>query len=255
MGVTTTTGRPEDATTRGAPPWWTAAARGPRRHQADAAAGFSRGGRLAVAVADGVGDSPTAALAARAAAEHAVRAAALDGRADLAVLAARDVLLAAGRALDGDAALTVALAPHPGRTGASWTVAWVGDGRAWSRDGDALHLLTRDHTVAAEMRAAGVAVAPHLEHVLTTSVRTTRGATEIGLTAVSAPAALVLASDGVHRALGPARLARLAADVPLPALSRVLVEAARAAGTRDNATALVVDTRRPEIRIPAPRRS
>jgi protein phosphatase len=104
------------------------------------------------------------------------------------------------------------------------------------------------------MRAAGVAAAPRLEHVLTTSVRTARGATEIGLTAVPGPAALVLASDGVHRRLDPARLTGLVAHVPAPALPRTLVDTARAAGTTDNATALVVETRALAPAIPAPRR-
>jgi PPM family protein phosphatase len=235
-------------------PWWSASTVGPRRHQADAAAGFERRGRLAVAVADGVGDSAAAALAARAAADHAVRIAALDGRADLAVLAARDVLLAAGPAIGGDAALTVALGPGPGSVRAPWAVAWVGDCRAWSWDGRALHPLTHEHTVAAEMRAAGVAVAPRLENVLTTSVRTVRGATEVGLTAVAAPTTLVLASDGVHRGLEPSRLAGLVAHVPAPALARTLVDTARAAGSRDNATALVVDPHAGGPAVPAPRR-
>jgi protein phosphatase len=266
MGVATVAERGGDVRAASSP-WWSASARGPRRHQADATAGFhGRGGRLAVAVADGVGDSAVAAMAARAAADHAVRVAALDGRADLAVLAARDVLFAAGRSIAGDAALTVALGPGAGTAGTAWTVAWVGDCRAWSFDGRDLHLLTHDHTVAAEMRAAGVAVAGHLEHVLTTSVRSVRGATEIGLTAVPAPAALVLASDGVHRGLDPARLAGLVAHVPAPALARTLVDTARAGGTHDNATALVVagesSPRRcarpaapaPRPVIPAPRR-
>ena len=255
MGGATVAQRHGEARAAGSP-WWTASARGPRRHQADAAAGFpGRHGRLAVAVADGVGDSAAAALAARAAADHAVRVAALDGRADLAVLAARDVLFAAGRAIAGDAALTVALGPAVGAASPTWTVAWVGDCRAWSSDGRDLHLLTHDHTVAAEMRAAGVVVGGHLEHVLTTSVRTVRGATEIGLTAVPAPATLVLASDGVHRGLDPARLAGLVTHVPAPALARTLVETAQAGGTHDNATALVVaGVPAPRPVIPAPRR-
>jgi protein phosphatase len=239
MSVATAADRRGDARTASGP-WWSASARGPRRHQADATAGFHGRGRLAVAVADGVGDSAAAAMAAHAAADHAVRIAALDGRADLAVLAARDVLLAAGPAIAGDAALTVALGPGPGTTSPTWTVAWVGDCRAWSFDGRDLHLLTHDHTVAAEMRAAGIAVAGHLEHVLTTSVRTVRGATEIGLTAVSAPATLLLASDGVHRGLDPGRLAGLVTHVPAAALASTLVDTARAGGTHDNATALVV---------------
>jgi protein phosphatase len=255
MGVAAVAGRRGEAPAVSGTPSWTASARGPRRHQADATARFEgRTGRLAVAVADGVGDSAAAALAARAAADHAVRVAVLDGRADLAVLAARDVLLAAGTVIGGDAALTVALAPGPGSVGAPWTIAWVGDCRAWSWDGSALHPLTREHTVASEMRAAGVAVAPRLDNVLTTSVRTVRGATEIGLTAVPAPATLVLATDGVHRSVDPARLARLVAHVPPPVLARTLVDSAGAAGTHDNATALVVDARTADPVIPAPRR-
>jgi PPM family protein phosphatase len=252
MSVATVAGRRSE--TRAVPdsPSWTASARGPRRHQADATARFTGRGRVAVAVADGVGDSSAAALAAHAAADHAVRVAALDGRADLAVLAARDVLLASGPVIPGDAALTVALSPDPGAVGGPWTVAWVGDCRAWSWDGSAVHPLTRDHTVASEMRAAGVAVAARLENVLTTSVRTVRGATEIGLVAVPSPTTLVLASDGVHRTIDPALLARLVAHVPAAALAGTLVDSARAAGAHDNATALVVDTRTPAPRLPAP---
>jgi PPM family protein phosphatase len=230
-------------------PWWSAAARGPRRHQADAAGGFTgRDHRHAVAVADGVGDSPAAAHAARIAVDHAVRTAVLDGRADLAVLAARDVLLGAG--LPGDAALTVALGPDARLAEPTWTVAWVGDVRAVALIDGAVHPLTREHTVGAEMRAAGIAVADHLDHVLTTSVRTVRGAVEIGLTSIAEPDALVLATDGVHRALGPDASAALCARVPAPGLARALVDAAGAAGTRDNATALVVAP----VRVPRPRR-
>ncbi|MCD2193787.1 serine/threonine protein phosphatase [Actinomycetospora endophytica] len=254
MSVAAVAGRRDEARAVSPTPTWTASARGPRRNQADATARFEGRGRVAVAIADGVGDSAAAALAAHAAADHAVRVAVLDGRADLAVLAARDVLLAAGTMIGGDAALTVALSPDPGAVGGTWTVAWVGDCRAWSWDGRAVHPLTRDHTVASEMQAAGVAVAQRLENVLTTSVRTVRGATEIGLVAVPAPAALVLASDGVHRSIDPALVARLVAHVPPPALARTLVDSARAAGTHDNATALVVETRTPAPVIPTPRR-
>jgi protein phosphatase len=254
MSVATVARRHGEAGTVRGTPSWTAAARGPRRHQADATARFERHGRVALAVADGVGDSAGAALAARAAADHAVRMAVLDGRADLAVLAVRDVLLAAGPFVPGDAALTLALSPAPGSVGGSWTVAWVGDCRAWSWDGNAVHPLTRDHTIASEMRGAGVAAAPRLEHVLTTSVRTVGGATEIGLVAVPAPATVVLASDGVHRRIDPARFARLVGHVPAPVLARTLVDSAVAAGTRDNATALVVDIPGPGPVIPAQRR-
>ncbi|MCD2190011.1 PP2C family protein-serine/threonine phosphatase [Actinomycetospora soli] len=224
--------------------WWAADARGPRRHQADAAAGFTGRGpryaRHALAVADGVGDSPAAARAARIAVDHAVRTAVLDGRADLAVLAAHDVLLGAG--LPGDAALTVALGPDTRLAEATWTVAWVGDVRAFALVDGRPWPLTREHTVGADMRAAGIAVADHLDHVLTTSVRTLRGAVGIGVTAIAAPDALVLATDGVHRVLDPDTLAAACARTSVPDLAQALVDAAGRAGTRDNATALVVST-------------
>ncbi|WP_018332915.1 PP2C family protein-serine/threonine phosphatase [Actinomycetospora chiangmaiensis] len=241
MTVTTARTRRRAATTAPTPPsWWAADARGPRRHQADAAGGFAGRDRRAVAVADGVGDSSAAAHAARIAVDHAVRTAVLDGRADLAVLAARDVLLGAG--LPGDAALTVALGPDARLAEATWTVAWVGDVRAYAVADGRIHALTREHTVGAEMRAAGLVVADHLDHVLTTSVRTVRGAVEVGLTAVAEPAALVLATDGVHRVLAPDTLAATCTRVSAPELARALVDGAGAAGTRDNATALVVAT-------------
>ncbi|MDL5154387.1 serine/threonine protein phosphatase [Actinomycetospora termitidis] len=254
MTVTTTTPgtRTRGTRTTRRTDWSAADARGPRRHQADAAAGFTgRDGRRAVAVADGVGDSPAAARAARIAADHAVRTAVLDGRADLAVLAARDVLLGAG--LPGDAALTVALGPDARLAEPTWTVAWVGDVRALAVVDGRPQPLTRDHSVGAAMRAAGVEVAPRMDHVLTTSVRTVRGAVEIGLTVIAEPDALVLATDGVHRALDPDTLAGLCAAVPAAHLPRALVAAATAADTHDNATALVVVAGARPV-VPEPRR-
>ncbi|WP_433801301.1 PP2C family protein-serine/threonine phosphatase [Actinomycetospora sp. CA-084318] len=237
----TTAGRTR---TRTALRWWAADARGPRRHQADAAAGFTGRGqryaRHALAVADGVGDSPAAARVARIAVDHAVRTAVLDGRADLAVLAAHDVLLGAG--LPGDAALTVALGPDTRLAEATWTVAWVGDVRAFALTDGRVRALTREHTVGAELRAAGIAVADHLDHVLTTSVRTVRSAVGIGVAAIAAPDALVLATDGVHRALTADAFAAVCARTPAPDLATALVDAAGRAGTGDNATALVVST-------------
>jgi PPM family protein phosphatase len=249
--TTTTTRRHEDVRSGATSSWWSADARGPRRHQADAAAGFrGRDGRVAVALADGVGDSPAAGRTARIAADHAVRAAVLDGRADLAVLATRDLLASSGR--PGDTTLTVALGPDPRQAEPVWTLAWVGDTRALALRPDGVHLLTDDHTVGAEMRGAGIAVAPHLDHVLTTSVRTVRGATEVGLATVGVPATIVLLTDGVHRVLPPARLAGLAAVVGTPALAQALVGTATAAGTHDNATALVVTAS--GLPVPRPRR-
>jgi PPM family protein phosphatase len=216
-----------------------ASARGPRTHQADAAASHrGRTGRLAVAVADGVGDSAGAAFAARLVADHAVRVATLEGRADTAVLAAHDVLHSAGDLVPGDAAAVVALAPGDGDP--RWRLAWVGDCRALAWDGRGLRALTTDQTVAEQMRAWGLRAHPRLDHVLATSVRTT-GPRDVGVADVVDPGVLLLVSDSVHRSVpAPALAAALAAGGSAQERADRVVGLASAAGTRDNATALVV---------------
>jgi PPM family protein phosphatase len=222
-----------------ASPVGVASARGPRTHQADAAASHrGRTGRLAVAVADGVGDSAAAAFAARLVADHAVRVATLEGRVDTAVLAAHDVLHSAGDLAPGDAATVVALAPGDGDP--RWRLGWVGDCRALAWDGRGLRALTVDHTVAEQMRAWGLRVHPRLEHVLSTSVRTA-GSRDVGVADVAGPGVLLLVSDGVHRSVPASALAAaLAAGGSAQARADRVVDLATAAGTRDNATALVV---------------
>lgn len=226
-------------TLAGPSPVGRASHQGPRRHQADAAAVHrSATGRLAVAVADGVGDSEAAGFAARLVADHTVRVAALEGRPDVAVLAAHDLLASTGDLVPGDAAAVVALGPGGGDP--RWRFAWVGDCRALAWDGRTLRALTADQTVAAQMRAQGVAVNPRLEHVLTTSVRTT-GPQEVGIAVVGDPGVLLLVSDGVHRSVpGPALAAALAAGGSAQARADRVVALAAAAGATDNATALVV---------------
>lgn len=226
-------------------PWAAAGRRGPRRHHADATAGHrDASGRLAVAVADGVGDSSAAAFAATLAADHAVRVAVLEGDPVTAVDAAGEVLRSAGDFVSGDAALVVALAPGPDDP-PFWTVAWVGDCRALAWDGIRLSTMTRDHTVAEAMRAGGITPGASLEHVLTTSVRTAHR-TGIGVVRVPTPRSLVLVSDGVHRAVPYAAMLQLldACRDRASVTDRAewLVAAATEDGTQDNASALVVDT-------------
>lgn len=220
------------------PDGW-ATRRGPRRHQADAAATYrSATGRLAVAVADGVGDSEAAGFAARLVADHAVRVAALEGRPDVALLAAHDLLTSTRDLVPGDAAAVVALAP--GGDDPRWRVAWVGDCRALAWDGRALRTLTADHTVAAELRARGLHAHPRMEHVLTTTVRTA-GPQEVGVAVVDDPGILLLVSDGVHRSVtGWATAAVLAGSGSAAERAERIVGLATAGGATDNATAVVV---------------
>lgn len=251
-----TASRPIPVPRTGELSWASSSLRGPRRHQADATAAFRspRTGRRAFAVADGVGDSEEAAFAAALAADHAVRVAALEGRATTGVAAAGDVLRATGDLAAGDAALVVALEPGGGTR--AWEIAWVGDCRALAQDGHGvLRRLTRDHTVAAAMRASGLRPARRLDHVLMTSVRTAKHS-EIGVTRAESPAALLLVSDGVHRTLPPHALTgvldlrdlrdlrdRHAAGPADPRVwAPALTTAAVDAGGTDNATALVITT-------------
>ncbi|RSN26604.1 serine/threonine protein phosphatase [Streptomyces sp. WAC 05977] len=213
------------------PHWHTASAQGPREHNADAVAAYAApdGRGIVFALADGVGDHPNAARAARTAASAASRTPVEQG-ATGAVLAAQRAVLALGEA--GDCVLVVAV-----RTAEGYGIAWVGDARAYAWDGYTVRQVTKDHTLAQYFRDHGQPVTPRMEHVVTTSVRTA-GAHEIG-TATVTTGGLLLTSDGVHKTLsGPTMLDIL--GMPDRAATE-LVRTAISLGGSDNATALVVD--------------
>jgi serine/threonine protein phosphatase PrpC len=133
---------------------------------------------------------------------------------------------------------------------ATWLVAWVGDCRAYvlDRRGD-VKRVTRDDTY----RNLGEAPPP--------GGSPDDPARMIGNGAVSTPnvtrvrldwdAMLVLASDGVHRFVDEAAIARYLRDeAPLARRCQRIVDAARANGSEDDATVLVVHRRRePRTRI------
>ena len=116
----------------------------------------------------------------------------------------------------------------------------VGDSRAWRYSGGRLTCLTTDH----------VRPEPDLSHVL---IRAIGIEPELRLDHAQLELAehdrLVLTTDGVHGVLSPARIgAILAQNASAEATAEQLVDAALAAGGRDNATAVVVDV----VRLPAP---
>ncbi|MBW8752841.1 MAG: bifunctional protein-serine/threonine kinase/phosphatase [Sphingomonadales bacterium] len=116
----------------------------------------------------------------------------------------------------------------------------VGDSRAWRFAGGRLACLTTDH-VRAE---------PDLRHVL---IRALGMEAELRLDHLAIELAehdrLLLTSDGVHGALSASRIAAiLARQMSAEASAEELVEAALAAGGRDNATAVLIDV----VRLPAP---
>ncbi|MCR6483406.1 serine/threonine protein phosphatase [Amycolatopsis sp. OK19-0408] len=220
------------STTRpGYPRWHTASAQGPRSLNADAVGAYAAAGGpgIVFALADGVGDDPAAARSARTAAAAAARTAVHKGPVE-AVLAAQR---AVREQTSGDAVLVVAMpAEHGG-----YRIAWVGDARAYAWDGTTLRRLTTDHTLAEYFRARHQPVTPRMEHVVTTSVRTTKPA-EIG-TVETSSAGLLLTSDGVHKPLTGSGIRAVLAQPGQGAAE--LVEAALARGGSDNATALYVE--------------
>lgn len=196
-----------------------ASERGPRKHNADA---FAVGRRTFV-VADGVGDSASAAEAAWAAA----RAAALVVDPVSAVLAARDAL----QVHSGDAVIVVATARPEG----GFDVAWAGDARAYAFTGPDLVQVTTDHTVAQYFRDRGIEAQPRMEHVVTNTVRHAT-LQNIGRASTRTPR-LALVSDGIYGPLGHNGIRAIMSG---RASAERLVRAALYAHGTDNATALVV---------------
>lgn len=223
--------------------WATAC--GLRTVLADAAAVRTSVAGFAVAVADGIGDTPGAAAAARTAADAAVNADLRGGgygavrAAQLALRAARD----ADQGI-GDAVLAVGVG-DPDR---GWSVSWVGDCRAYfvplgtGAPGRTVLRLTTDHTVAEYLRARGIHPGARLEHVVTSTVATVEP-DGIGYVAGSGGAGrLVLVTDGVHRVLDARTIAGIVRAVADPAAAaRQLTRGALAAGGRDDVGAVVTD--------------
>ena len=116
----------------------------------------------------------------------------------------------------------------------------VGDSRAWRFAGGRLACLTSDHTRSEPdlrhvlIRALGIEADLRLDHATLELAERDR---------------LLLTTDGVHGVLSPAKIAAiLAREESAEATAGEIVEAAIAAGGRDNASAVVVDI----VRLPAP---
>ncbi|MBI5257396.1 MAG: bifunctional protein-serine/threonine kinase/phosphatase [Burkholderiales bacterium] len=119
--------------------------------------------------------------------------------------------------------------------GQTWTVAHVGDTRAWLlRDGE-LICLTQDHALDHPDLRSQLTRALGLED--TVRVDFHQGALQVG-------DVMLLTSDGVHGVLKQRQLAQaLATAGTAQAVSEGIVQAALTAGSHDNVTALVVQVR------------
>ena len=118
--------------------------------------------------------------------------------------------------------------------GHTWTVAHVGDSRAYLVRGDGCQQLTHDHCIdhpdlrSQLTRAMGQDDAIRVDYL--------QGELHLGDT-------FVLLTDGAHGLLGAARVRALVAAGSAQAASEALVGAALAAGSDDNTTALVLRVR------------
>ena len=139
-------------------------------------------------------------------------------------------------ALTGMGATIVAL--HLGTTTA--TVAHAGDSRAYRLRAGALSRLTRDHTPESE---SGYRSDGRRSSIITRAIGVGGGQTEVdfGRTDIQPGDRFLLCSDGLTDMVhDPDLAALLGLDAPPADTCRALVDAALAAGGRDNVTVVVV---------------
>ena len=115
--------------------------------------------------------------------------------------------------------------------GHGFAAAHVGDSRLWRLSGDELHLLTQDHALAHPDQRSRLTRAVGLDDLV--RIDFIQGEAHVDDT-------FVLTTDGVHGVLKPHRIAALVRSGSAQLASDALVDAALAAGAKDNATALVL---------------
>lgn len=215
---------------------------GGRDHNCDATAVHTTSTTTAVALIDGIGSNPDVAETAYLLGEVSARVAARRGPV-AGVLAAHGLVAGPGPETPKPNAVGAVAVVYP--SDHAIVTAHVGDCRVYSWKDDVLTLHTVDHTVGELLRQVGVE--EHHAVLHDNWVRTSiANATVASIPVADVVADLViLTSDGVHKPLAGTEIAALVAahagDPQL--LADALVAAALAApsdGTRDNATALVL---------------
>jgi PPM family protein phosphatase len=224
------------------------------RRNEDAHSSLAGRGRLFI-VADGVGGGAMAQLASRLLVAHLHETFATstpdEYGVSAAVLAADRVIAdAIARVTDKPGAATMVLGAPLDPLAATWLVAWVGDCRAyrWSPRAPALlALLTRDDTfgnLGEAIPAGGSADDP---------ARMVGNGATLGANArvhaLACGELLALCSDGVHKHLAEFDWCRLLAQpLPLAVKAERLLGLARAQGSADDATVLLIERAEPVAR-------
>ncbi|HEU4849240.1 MAG TPA: protein phosphatase 2C domain-containing protein [Terrimesophilobacter sp.] len=129
-----------------------------------------------------------------------------------------------------------------------WVVFNVGDSRLYLFDHNVLTQITVDHSVVQELVTAGLISSTDAEHHPDSNVVTravgfnTEPVPDFWLLPVARGSRLLLCSDGLTREVSELRLRlHLAAGLNPRETALALVDAALAAGGRDNVTAIVID--------------
>jgi PPM family protein phosphatase len=117
----------------------------------------------------------------------------------------------------------------------------VGDSRVYRLRAGELEQLTADHSLANQLIAAGMAPGADFawRHVVTRALGTASGVPDVMREHVVAGDVFLVCSDGLSEVLAPAAIAEMLA-APAETACRTLVDAAFAAGSRDNISAIVV---------------
>ena len=117
----------------------------------------------------------------------------------------------------------------------------VGDSRVYRLRAGQLAQLTIDHSLLAQLEAAGSAPPPDFpwRHVVTRALGASCSEPEVQLERACAGDVYLLCSDGLSEVLAPHAIATLLAQ-PAQDACRALVAAAYEAGSRDNISAIVV---------------
>ncbi|PRI10183.1 PP2C family protein-serine/threonine phosphatase [Leucobacter massiliensis] len=134
------------------------------------------------------------------------------------------------------------LVAHEGR--AQWYVLNIGDSRVYQHRGSTLQQITLDHSLQAELAAAGDAAAERTpRNVITRALGSDDARHDAWLLPVSAGTRLLICSDGLTTELSDEELRAVLAVGGRPeAVAEELVRRACEAGGRDNVTVIVVDT-------------